>query len=492
MEPAAPAPLESTGEPSAVPAEPELPAEDSDVANAPDGVVVSEPDPSVVEPAPAPGAVEPVADPDPAPAPAVGGQDPVTAEEENLAVDVEANLEGLCRISAECVDEIVNEPKVVCAFRVEDVSAQNLYDGVAGIELRGRSSLEFDKKNYSFELRMADGVEENPANLMNMGKESDWILDGSWVDRSFMRNQLIADTFDALGGAHYGAQARYCTFVLNGAPQGLYRLGERVKRDDDRVDIAEDDGTGRSFVIKQDRSGVLNLRLGVEPSWQLLYPKQNTATEDQVAGVQAWLDGFGQALEDTTTSVFAYLDMATTVDWVLFQELSKNIDGYNLSVHLYRDAGGLAHLVPWDYDLGFGQPILEDEQNEAPSGWVRNRSSLALSVMTEPEFAAALEPRWHELRQGVLSDTAVADRLNSYQTLLDATTVAENFAIWPLEDVVFEPIYSPYALYPVTSYAEEVRLLSAWISERLSWMDTNVATLPSAENQGNTGSRRGQ
>ncbi|HEY8946719.1 MAG TPA: CotH kinase family protein, partial [Polyangiaceae bacterium] len=353
-----------------------------------------------------------------------------------------------------------------------------VYDALAGIELRGRSSIEYAKKNYAVELRFPNAV-ENPQNLFGMGQESDWIFDGSWVDRSFMRNDLVFELFRDLG--HYGAESHYCNLTLNGEERGIYRLVERVKRDDDRVDLSLDDGTGQSFLIKQDDTGLLRFDVGAEDRWQIVYPRQDDATAAQVDAIQQWLDGLNDALQaPQAAGVFTFLDPASTTDYVLVQEFAKNIDAYNLSLHLARNMGGLAKFVPWDTDLAFGQPTLRNQMNEATSGWVNTRTLLIRSLAQNPDLKARLGPRWRELRAGPLAEAAVFAKLDRYAAALLPAAVERNFRIWPIADVDFSEIYPPYTLYGVTSHAEELTRLRSWISARLTWVDDHIDAYPSA------------
>lgn len=403
--------------------------------------------------------------------------------------EVKAEPPKLGQLSLTCAREIVNDEKRSCQFSVADGDGKTIYASFAGVEQRGRSSIAFPKKNYSLELRGADAASapENPTNLLEMGKEADWVLDGAWADRSFSRNALVFDTFRGLGKGDWAPESRFCTLSLNSRPQGIYRLVEKIKRDDDRVNVAPDDGTGSSFVIKQDEDGVVNLQLGLESKWKLIYPNQDAATGTQRAGIQAFLDKLKSALanpasSDATSGVFAWLDFENTVDWVLLEEFAKNIDAYNLSVHLARSAGGKAVLVPWDFDLSMGQPIVKGESgtsaNEKPEGFVVHRSEFINNLTKVSAFKARLASRWQELRTGPLSEAKLFERLDRYEVTLDPAKVAENFMVWPIEKVDYVDIYPPYSLPKVASHAEEMTRLRAFISARLAWMDAHVATYP--------------
>lgn len=390
----------------------------------------------------------------------------------------------LCRMAIRCDQSIPNEPKIACAFSLADGAGVTELDDHAGVELHGRSSLSFPKKNYSIELRDTTGATK-ATDLLGMGKGSDWILDGLWADRSLMRNALVFDAFRDLGGLHYAARGRWCTLDLNGQPQGIYRVEEKIKRDDDRVVLTADDGTGKSFIIKQDSRGAAMLSVGEESNWELVYPNQDKASSAQLAGVQTWLNALGKALNQPTDpqiGLLALLDRDAAVDWLLLEEMMKNIDAYNLSIYFSRDAGGLARLIPWDFDLSLGQPTVSDENttpaNDEPDGWIIHASNLSSGLAAVPDIRQRLGPRWRELRAGPLSDAALLARLDAYQVTLTAGAVAQNFTIWPLAQINYTQTWAPYSLYPVSSYADEVSKLRAFLTARLAWIDAHIDGYP--------------
>jgi hypothetical protein len=398
-------------------------------------------------------------------------------------------LDPLCAIDLRCAVAIVDSPKITCTLAIAAGDGQVLFSDHAGVELRGRTSLFFPKKNYAVELRDAAGSNA-PTDLLGMGADSDWVLDGSWADRSFVRGALVFDSFRALGAGRWAPEGRYCTLSLDGQPQGIYRLVEKIERSPARLDIAADDGTGASFVLKQDDQGLLKLPIGIDDHWKLVDPDQDQATAAQLAGVQAWLDRLNAALDsatpaDPTTGVLAYLDLETTVDWVLIEELSKNVDAYNLSLYFVRDRGGTARLVPWDLDLSLGQPTItgEDpgtETNDRPDGWIVHRSRLIQVLGRVPALTSRLGPRWHALRAagGPLSDAALGARLDAYAAVLTKAALTQNFQIWPLADVEYSSFYMPYTLYPVSSYDDESAKLRAFLGARLAWIDAHIDGYP--------------
>lgn len=398
---------------------------------------------------------------------------------------VEANEPAppLCRVELRCASEIADEPKIDCALRIEDGAELEVYADRVGIERRGRSSLQYDKPNYSLELRDAAG-NEKPVNLLGMGAESDWILDGSWVDRSLVRNELAFALFRSLGPERWAPRGRFCELWLDDESRGIYRLGERIKRDDDRIDIPLDDGSGQSFVVKQDSEGALRWNVGEQEVWKLVSPPEERAAAAQLEGVQAFLDVLDEALRNTdptdaTRDPFALLDLDALVDFVIVQDLVKSVDAYNLSLHLWKAPGAPAQFVPWDFDLSIGQPESDIRPgHELPSGWVVHRTLLSDGFDRLPTFRTRLGERWRAHRQGPLAEPAILAFIDRALETLTPGDVEENFRIWPLGDVAFEHIYNPYTLYPVSSHAEEIARVRAWLHDRLAWIDTHVDAYP--------------
>ncbi len=91
-------------------------------------------------------------------------------------------------------------------------------------------------------------------------------------------------------------------------------------------------------------------------------------------------------------------------------------------------------------------------------------------MAAQPGFQSRLAERWSELRGGVLSNQAIFDRIDFHLETI-AEQITANFERWPIDEIQF----LDDQLYPVSSYDEELGLVRAWIEQRLSWMDENIA-----------------
>ncbi|MEM7036538.1 MAG: CotH kinase family protein, partial [Bacteroidota bacterium] len=162
--------------------------------------------------------------------------------------------------------DIQDEPKVQVRFQVIDngpgqinisSDSANGYDGFAGVEYRGNSTLQLPgsgeeeeeeedpeeeeglvgwKNSMGVELWTANG-EDTSAVLMGLPEEEDWVLHASFFDRSFLRNDLSFEIWRKMG--HWGPRTRFCELVVDGQYEGVYILMEKIKRDKNRLDLAK-------------------------------------------------------------------------------------------------------------------------------------------------------------------------------------------------------------------------------------------------------------
>jgi hypothetical protein len=398
----------------------------------------------------------PLVDTDPEP---IGDAPPDTAPE----TDTISRAPG--SVALDC--DVAPQPdgKVPCTLRVLDADGNVYWDGAAGVGLHGRSSSSFPKVTYAVELRDADGIEAG-ADLLGMGEEADWLLNGMWIDRALMRNKLAFDLFRALtDGREWAPESAYVELTTNGAYAGLYALTERIDRDASRLDLPLDDGSGTSFIVKGDEAGIYTPIQYAH--WGFVYPNAPDAT--QLAGMTERLGTLDTYMTYANPAMFDELDMDAAVAFVLIEELFKNNDAFFLSHHLYVRPDGFLGWVPWDMDLTLGQPSYND--NENPRSWIAYRPGGLIDNMGQmPAFRERMVSMWTEWRATELADGAVEARIDGLVADL-GDAPARNFARWPIGEVDFGG-----TLYVVGSHAEEIGRIKAFVAAREAWMDANIAS----------------
>jgi subtilisin-like proprotein convertase family protein len=399
---------------------------------------------------------------------------------------------------------IPNEPKIMAdmgiiwngAARNNLTDPFNHYNGKIGIELRGASSQGMPKKSYGIELWDVNGNDID-SSLFGMPKESDWILIANYADKSLLNNALSYKLSREMGW--YAPRTQHVELVLNGEYVGNYLFVEKIKRDNDRVDIARlqvtditgDELTG-GYIIKVDRQN--------SPGWvsnypgssggavfmQYVYPDGDDIVPQQQAYIQSYVDSFETALDGTNfadplTGYAKYIDVNSFVDYFIINEFSKNVDGYRLSTFLYKrkdsDGGKLVIGPVWDYDLSwrnadycggdqingwaYNTTVLCPGGEDVPTWWAR--------LVQDTAFTNKVQCRWRELRQTILSQQSLYNYCDSMALYLNESQ-QRNFQAWPILGIYVWPNPSPIP----ADYAGEITELKLWLQQRGAWLDSNL------------------
>jgi hypothetical protein len=407
---------------------------------------------------------------------------------------------------------IKDEPKITADMGVIDngkgntnrlTDAYNVYNGKIGIEIRGHSSQMFDKKQYGIELRDLSGNSVN-SSLLGMPSESDWVLNASYTDKTFLRNVLAYKLANDMG--RYASRTGFCEVMLNDEYIGLYVLQEKIKRDKNRVnikklesgDVSGDALTG-GYIIKIDRidpgdkyfNSVFPSVYPKTPgrpspiSYIHVYPNSDNILTVQQNYIRNYVTQFETSLSnnnynDPFLGYYDYVDMDALIDYFLVNEFAKSVDAYRLSTFIYKnrdtEGGKLVFGPVWDHDLSFGLADYGDawlssswqadmapyEGSISPPFWTRK-------LFNEPVFKNKLAKRWNELKQTVFGLSGILIYMD--QVILDIKQARiRNFTRWPIIGVYQWPEY-----YVGNTYEEDVLYMKGWIVRRYNWMDANLS-----------------
>ncbi len=418
---------------------------------------------------------------------------------------------------------IVDEPKIPAKFTLYDrgngqlnqMTDKPAFSFWAGIEYRGSTSQGdwyflpgLVKKPYGFEI-WTDSVAMKPLKLpiVQMPSESDWVLNASYNDRTFLRDVVAQQMAGQLGLQH--SNTRYVEVVLNDAYQGIYVLMEKIKQGGARLDIADltpTDNTGDEvtggYLVKIDKTSGASARSwnssyvsgkGTFKSYfQIEYPKAENITTQQFTYIKNHVNTFEKSLQDenplkATTTYRSMMDMPSFVNYFLLNELSRNVDGYRLSTYFYKDKdskGGKLTMGPaWDYNLAFGNADYYD--GYLPQGWVYNKLEMSEQgiadgfqtpfwwgkLMRDSVFVNSVKRRWSSLRKTTLTPQKIFK-------FMDSTTVAlkdpmqRNFGRFPLYGKKVWPNY-----FVGNNANDELFWMENWISARIAWLDAAIGAL---------------
>ncbi|MGM0620393.1 MAG: CotH kinase family protein [Bacteroidota bacterium] len=365
----------------------------------------------------------------------------------------------------------------------------NHYYGKIGIELRGSTSQSFPKKSYGFETRNQLG-EDIDFPILGLPEEEDWILYAPYSDKSLIRNVLTFSLAKPLG--HYASRCRFVELFLNNEYQGIYVLMEKIKREDTRVDIEKltPDKTGGvdltgGYIVKIDKttgSGGEGWHSNYQNSdgnftyYQYEVPAFDEIIPEQKQYIQNYIDSFEEALFEEhfegRDSYIHYINMASFIDYILMNELTKNVDAYRLSTFFYKDRNEKLRAGPiWDYNLAYGNVNyddawltegfqLENQKGYNPFWWEK--------LWADSVFVNYQKCRWEMMREDHWSDEYIFEMVDSLVASLE-NAVERNFERWP---VLGKPVWPNYFI--TESYGEEINWLKNWLEERLWWLDNNM------------------
>jgi len=377
----------------------------------------------------------------------------------------------------------------------------NNYDGIVGIELRGSTSQWFfPKKQYAFETRDSIGNNLN-VSLLGLPAENDWILHAPYSDKTLMRNVLTYKLSEEMG--QYAPRTVYCEMVLNGDYRGVYVLMEKIKRDENRVDIAEMDGddlagdslTG-GYIIKIDKEeGAVNAGWTSQfppypGAWQEIeylyhYPKPDEIQLAQKQYIQEFIHNFESVMNsanfnDPESGYPSIIDMNSFIDFILINEFTKNVDAYRISTFLHKDRdsknGKLKAGPAWDFNIALGN--VDYYTGFDPEGWIiTGEHSFGgdftlpfwwAKMMDDPAFYQNVVLRWNVFRNTILDTDTLLNFIDETVLLLNEAQ-ERNFERWP---ILGEQIWPNY--FVGDTYEEEIDFLKQWLVGRVEWMDEQL------------------
>ncbi len=364
------------------------------------------------------------------------------------------------------------------------------YNGRIGIEIRGQSSTVSSKKQYGFTTFLANNISNNNVSLLGLPAENDWILNGMGFDSARIRDFLNYTLSLQLG--NYASRTVYCEVVINNSYQGLYLLQEKIKADNNRIDIMKiglaDNylpAVSGGYITKADKVS------GDEPvawsmyTWYGAYiqyihelPKPENATTWQTNYIKTQFEKLESTARDDNSSLQtgypSVIDVPSFIDYIIITELASNPDAGTYSTYFHKDRNGKLRAGPvWDCDLSYGNDLkiwgydrskttgwrMQDAENDGSTFWQ--------DLFYNPEFQCYFTKRWNELIQP-------GQPLNyeSLETLIDQTTIA-----------ITEAIARDYVKWNINKFHQvEIENIKVWIIERIGWIALHLGSYSACTN----------
>jgi hypothetical protein len=303
--------------------------------------------------------------------------------------------------------------------------------------------------------------------------------------------------------------------------RGVYVLMEKIKRDDNRVDIArllpghnsEPEITGGYLLKKDWESYDKDPYISVVTSTYndaLIYwdPEPDELTSAQKSWITNYFNDFEAGLAGSNFDNPAhadyygnYIDIGSFIDHHILVEIANNVDGFVLSTYLFKDRGGKINMGSiWDYNGSLGGA--DYFCNPYPDGWLYEFDENVCAgggesfpadnpeayawyerLHQDSEYLLTYADHWYQLREDVFATASMlGDIDNNVDVLTDNgagdNPVNRNYARWDNLTAEIWPNYldnGEEPSYPLT-YPGYVQWMKDWLSARLPWMDGEIDT----------------
>lgn len=350
------------------------------------------------------------------------------------------------------------------------------YTGTGSVKGRGNTSWDQPKKPYSIKL-------DSKASLLDIPNTKKYAIVPSYADQSLLRNYITYKAGLMLDGIDYTPKCEFVEVYLNGAYNGIYLLVERVDIESTKVDIEEADATNLTggYLFEKDIDGKIDFGSDLWfncPYWanqsRDYFVLKTPEPDDPELTRQMldYLENHMQLLHDSIIgtsgeSYTDYIDVDSWIDFILIQEITKNIDG-NLKTSCYmykdRDDDHIYMTAPWDFDLAYGianwnnADHTHNDYYDCPSGtgvtgfMAINSSSPWFDHLYDdyPEFREALINKYRQYRETIIP--AMRAMISEQSAYLDIAAV-RNDSMW----------------YTDSEYGTEE--LINWFDGRINWLD---------------------
>jgi spore coat protein CotH len=355
------------------------------------------------------------------------------------------------------------------------------YSGRIKIETRGSTSQTLPKKPYGLTTILADNSNNN-VSLLGMPIENDWILNSLAFEATLLRDYFTYELAREMG--NYASRGKYCEVLVNGNYRGLYVLMEKIKADDNRVNIVKltnldtdvnvlsggyitkaDKTTGNDPVAWSMNStgGGTTDYIHHSPAPELITIPQANYIYDQFISLR---DAASVGNISITDGYPSMIDIPSFVDFMLLNELASNVDGYQFSTYFHKDRNAKLRAGPiWDFNLTYGNDLtfwgLDRSHTDV---WQFNNgdntgSNFWFQLFNNATFKCYLTKRWKELTASgkTLEYVVMSAKIDAIVAQISEASVREEMR-WG----------------NVGNHAIAISDMKNWLQTRITWMNAQL------------------
>ena len=397
---------------------------------------------------------------------------------ENIVINCSAKKLPKLNISNTDFSQMIKEAWVTASMTLEGGSKNfenAAFDGEIEIKGRGNSSWSaYPKKSYSLKLG-------SKTSLLDIPATKKYAIVSTFADSSFVRNYAAYHTALKYQGITYSPKCEYVECYFNDVYQGIYLLIERIDIESTKINIPDIniekpnyDITG-GYLIEKDVGDKIDktVDLWFPSPYQannaedlFILKNPDPALPENIAYLTNHIQSLHNALMNSTGDEYKqYIDTNSWIDYLIHQEISKNIDGnMKSSTFLYKlPNDDKIYMGPlWDFDLAYGNAVAGWDTNGSGLPSANSNSGFMVAnyscpwyqqLMTKPEFTLAVKARYAAYRDTLYTD--IFRMIDTQAAYLSEKAPADNIK-WGQG----------------TNIKTASNTLKTWINNRLNWLDT--------------------
>ena len=307
-------------------------------------------------------------------------------------------------------------------------------------DLRGKTSRIFPKKGWNLDLVNEDGTPFH-MEMMGLRKDDDWKLNALYSDETKVKEMVCMDLWNEIAEKtespyDAGSDMEFFELVVDDEYQGLYGMMEQI--DFKQLSLNKDEDVlykGYSWPEEDDRY-VEDFTNRGHYSGQVIKPGNQPITSENWQPIVEYIKAtnFDYAEESVDADVLyeyvqEHMDLENVLNIDLYiQALYASDNLYkNLYISADRKSNGDYTLwkLPWDLNYTFGEDFLLEEDDRTIYNLEWSQEIMPDFMITEillksgnQEFTKALNAKWQELSNGILSTQNVKKIAEEHRELL--------------------------------------------------------------------------
>lgn len=357
------------------------------------------------------------------------------------------------RITADSIGWFKKEPAVISFTECGESQSVD-----SKIKFRGGMSSRYFKHSYAINLKQELSIAGLPT-------DKKWVLNASYIDKTFMRHKLSFDLFMKMGDYNLAPKTAYVRVYENENFEGLYVLMQRLGP----TTLFIDKQDSSAFVFKEPPLFKIEIRQTQRDSMYADSHRFSISERTTAINTLKQLEHLIYNGDDAAfkARIFNLLDIENIIDWHILLLFTNNSDGQLKNFYVYRQkADSPIGIAIWDYDHSFGRDG-DNEPNLLERMIDERRVKLfqRLLDLNPNSYNEKLNARWQSLRKAIFTESQLYNMIDDYDKVI-RKHIPENAQRWPIgADWYFD----------ANSYSQEVALIKTYINKRLKQLDERFA-----------------